>query len=380
MARVRARTWAMIILVAWVIPVTGSIWSMAIFARGESTLPLLFNKNLANSSTQYQVNLGYRIPGTTARNDCANYFKSALAAYTTLVDHNYILHGIACQNVIGVLNPTVNESIVIMGAHYDSRAISDKDPAYPTIPCQGANDGASGSAVLLELARILYQIRAKLKVQIWFVFFDAEDQGNGGLTGFTYAEGSQVLAYSLETFLGPLPLSTVKLMILLDMVGGTGLRFAKDGVSDSAVQDVMFQLGRNLGYTNAFPTNPYTFSSGLIDDHKWFVQRGIPAVDFIINFNDKSTAGWPYHHTTGDSMAHISADSLEITGKTVEQFFHEYYVSAADGGGGLIPFWDWSSTEGVAVLVSSIFGICMVLGITLAFKVYVLKKREVLKV
>ncbi len=83
-------------------------------------------------------------------------------------------------------------------------------------------------------------------------------------------------------------------------------------------------------------------------------------------------------------MAHIDADSLDITGKTVEKFFHEYYVSAADGGGGQNPFWgqgwDWLLSEGGAIFVSCIFGTCMVVGFFLVFKVYMLKKREVLKV
>lgn len=378
MARVLARTWAMIILFAWIIPLTGSICLRENFARADSTLPLLFDESRTYTATEDQTNFGYRIPGTTTHEECANYIKSMLAPYTTVIDHNYTLHGVDCQNVLGILNPTFSESIVILGAHYDSRAKADRD--NPGVPCLGANDGAAGVAVLLELARIFYQIRSKLKVQIWFVFFDAEDQGNNAMAGWSFAEGSYEFASNLEFFLSSLPFSTIKLMVLLDMVGGINLQFAKDGVSDGTIQDLFFQLGQGLGYTDAFPTNPDLFSSALIDDHKWFAQRGIPAVDLIINFQGNA---WPYWHTTKDTMAYISMDSLDITGKTLEKFFHEYYVSAAEGGGGKNPFWgqgsDWLLTEGGAILVSCIFGACMVVGIFLAFKVYLLKKREVLK-
>jgi glutaminyl-peptide cyclotransferase len=382
MARIRARPWAIIIFLTWLIPFSTTIWSTEFFARGDSILPLLFNGDNTYSAIQEQLNFGNRIPGTIPRKECANYIKSELANYTPVIDHNYTLHGIACQNVLGVLNPSESGNIIILGAHYDSRAISEKDPENPDSPCPGANDGAAGSAVLLELARVFYQIRTKLQVQIWFVFFDAEDQGNGGLLGFNWAEGSQEFAINLETFLGSTPLSAVKLMLLLDMVGGAGLRFAKDGWSNSEVQELFFQLGRDLGYTSAFPTDPHYFSKSLIDDHKWFASRGIPSVDFIIDFTDPS-GSWPYHHTTGDTLTHISTDSLDITGKTLERFFHEYYVSTADGGGGQSPFWgmtgDWFLTKSGAILISCVFAVCVVLGTILAFKAYTLKKHEVLK-
>ncbi|OLS12045.1 MAG: peptidase M28 [Promethearchaeota archaeon CR_4] len=381
MARVQTRPWVKIIFLVWLVPFTSFFSFLVSFARGESTLPLIFNADNAYSAIQDQLNLGNRIPGTTAREDCANYFKEKLAPYTTVIDHNYTLHGTACQNVVGILNPTVSGNIVIIGAHYDSRAISEKDPISPASPCPGANDGAAGSAVLLELTRILYQIRQILRVQIWFVFFDAEDQGYGGLSGWNYAEGSQVFASHLETILGLTPLSEVKLMLLLDMVGGTGLRFAKDGYSNSTIQDLFFQLGRDLGYTSAFPTDPHYFSN-LLDDHKWFAARGIPSVDFIIDFTDTS-GPWPYHHTTGDNLTHINTDSLTITGRTLERFFHEYYVSAVDGGGGRDAFWNWSGdwllTETGAILLSCVFGACVVFGIYCAFKAYILKKHQVIK-
>ncbi len=111
-------------------------------------------------------------------------------------------------------------------------------------------------------------------------------------------------------------------MILLDMVGGENLQFINEQYSTSSLLDEVFIIGRQLGYTNQFPSNPE--SASIIDDHRAFVSAKIPSADLIINFWDNP--GWPYHHTTEDDLSHISNTSLEITGKTVEQFIYNNYI------------------------------------------------------
>ena len=123
----------------------------------------------------------FRIPGTQGREQCAQYFITKFQQITTnfsYVLHNFTVHSIECQNVLFKLNENFS-NIVILGAHYDSRARATKDPiiANRTKPVPGANDGASGCAVLIELARVLYERRINLSCQFWFLFFDAEDQG-----------------------------------------------------------------------------------------------------------------------------------------------------------------------------------------------------------
>lgn len=216
-------------------------------------------------------------------------------------------------------------NIVILGTHYDSRAKATKDPilANRDSPVPGANDGASGSAVLIELAKILYDQRANLACQIWFLFFDAEDQGRDnayGIDGWGWCEGSQEFVSEINNFYNS-AIETFDCMILLDMVGGENLRFINEQYSTSSLLDELFAIGRQLGFTSQFPSNPD--SSSIIDDHRAFINIGIPSADLIINFWNNPE--WLYHHTTQDVSEHISNSSLDVTGKTVEQFMHNNY-------------------------------------------------------
>jgi Zn-dependent M28 family amino/carboxypeptidase len=218
-------------------------------------------------------------------------------------------------------------NIVILGAHYDSRAKATKDPilANRNSPVPGANDGASGCAVLIELAKIFYIVRENVSCQIWFLFFDAEDQGRDnayGIDGWDWCEGSQKFVNDISSFYNS-SMEDFDCMILLDMVGGENLRFINEQYSTSSLLDELFAIGRQLNYTYQFPLNPE--SQSIIDDHVSFVNYGIPSADLIINF--WNNPGWPYHHTIQDDIANISKDSLEITGKTVEQFIYNNYYN-----------------------------------------------------
>ncbi|MFW9999997.1 MAG: M28 family peptidase [Candidatus Hodarchaeota archaeon] len=217
-------------------------------------------------------------------------------------------------------------NIIILGAHYDSRAKATKDPiiANRSNPVPGANDGASGCAVLIELANVLYSERDNLSCQVWFLFFDAEDQGLDnayGMDGWDWCEGSQKFVSDINNFYNS-EIENFECMILLDMVGGENLKFINEQYSTSSLLDELFSIGRHLGYTHQFPSNPE--SASIIDDHRPFLSAGIPSADLIINFWDNP--GWPYHHTTQDDLSHISNYSLEATGKTVEQFIYNNYL------------------------------------------------------
>jgi hypothetical protein len=289
-------------------------------------ITLQFNKYNAYNFVDDQLNLGNRIPGTQARLDCANYFISEFQKIDpgfSYYLHNYSILGTDCQNVLFKLNEQ-KKNIVILAAHYDSRAKATKN--LPSSPVPGANDGASGSAVLIELAKIFYDNRSNLELQIWFLFFDAEDQGNDGygygILDWGFCEGSQKFVQDINNYYDS-GSESFDAMILLDMVGGSSLQFINELNSRSSLLDELFIIGRALGYTSAFPENPT--SMAVTDDHVAFEQFGIPTADLIINFWNNPS--WPYHHTTQDDITHISRDSLEITGKTVEQFiFNNYYI------------------------------------------------------
>ena len=316
--------------------VSGFFLPLLLVKRADiKNIPISLNFNGDNAYLyvydQIQINqTHYRIPGTQGRENCALYFISKFQEIDmnfTYIEHNFTVNSVECQNVLFKLNEN-NENIVIFGAHYDSRAKATKDSiiANRTKPVPGANDGASGCAVLIELAKSLYARRVNLSCQIWFLFFDAEDQGfdySAGIDGWGWCEGSTAFVNNLNTFYSSSK-ESFDCMILLDMVGGENLEFISEQYSTSSLLDELFSIGQQLGYPNQFPVNPY--SASIIDDHVAFVNSklSIPSADLIIKFWDNPE--WPYHHTTHDDLSHISNMSLEITGKTIEQFIYNNYL------------------------------------------------------
>ncbi|MFX0028521.1 MAG: M28 family peptidase [Candidatus Hermodarchaeota archaeon] len=274
------------------------------------------------------MDIGFRIPGTEERVNCAHYFINkfqAIDSNFTYVLHNFTVQSIECQNILFKLNQNHN-NIVILGAHYDSRAKATKDPnpINRSDPVPGANDAASGSAVLIELARVLYLLKDNLSCQIWFLFFDAEDQGvdsgGPGMTGWDWCEGSEKFVSDINDFYNN-HTETFECMILLDMVGGVNLRFINELYSTSSLLDELFAIGRALGYTSQFPSNP--IDNRIIDDHRAFLKI-CPAADLIINFWDNPN--WQFHHTISDNITYIRSESLQATGRTVEQFIYNNYL------------------------------------------------------
>ncbi len=307
-------------------------------------IELHFNGDTAYTYVADQMSINtthYRIPGTQGREDCAQYFITKFQQINPLIGytlHNFTIQSVECQNVLFKMNENFT-NILILGAHYDSRARATKDSTNPDLPVPGANDGASGSAVLIELAEVLYSRMNNLSVQIWFLFFDAEDQGTDlgvGISGWDWIEGSKQFVLEIDNFYNSSK-EDFDAMILLDMVGGTNLRFINEQHSTSSLLNELFETGRQLGYTSAFPSDPIVTS--ISDDHVPFLNFGIPSADLIIKFWNQP-AEWPYHHTTGDDISHISNNSLEITGKTVEQFIYNNYYDITDQYQGNFPWSD----------------------------------------
>ena len=185
---------------------------------------------------------------------------------------------------------------VILGAHYDSRISADQDPDLNMrhLPVTGANDGASGVAVLLELARSLPQ---DLDREVWLVFFDLEDQGNQ--EGWEWILGSRAFADSLE--------GKPDAVVIIDMIGDADLNLYREANSDPQLTDQIWGLADELGYSSIF-INSVKFS--ILDDHLPFIEKGIPAID-IIDFD------YPYWHTVQDTADKVSAQSLEVIGRVL---------------------------------------------------------------
>ena len=333
-------------------------------------IELNFNGINAYTHTDNQTKIGYRIPGTQESRKCANYFISEfkkIDSNFTYILHNFTIHSTNCQNILFKLNEN-QSNIVILGAHYDTRARATKDSINSSAPVLGANDGASGSAVLIELARVLYMRRENLSSQIWFLFFDAEDQGydrgydpGHGMIGWDWVEGSKNFVYDINNFYN-FQNESFDAMILLDMVGDSKLRFMDETSSTSSLLNELFATGRALGYTTQFPFN--RASKGITDDHTAFLNFGVPSADLIIDFLDTSI--WPNHHTTLDDMDSISSSSLEVTGKTVEQFiYNNYFNTTSENYKGNYPWlvdieWAFIETTMYIIIIVAI-GVILVL-------------------
>lgn len=259
-----------------------------------------FDGQRAFEQLEAQMAFGPRWPGSPGHEAVGDYIVEALQTLGWEVEEQpFEYMGVEGRNIIGRANMT-HEDIYIIGAHYDTRRVADQTPGAveEELPVPGAVDGASGVAVLLELARTL-----DLEVvpgQIWLSFFDMEDNGGGAIPGWDWIVGSTYMAENLEV----MPVA----MVLVDMIGDADQQLYYEGNSDPALREILWTIAGELGYGDAFiPELRYT----MIDDHIPFGERGIPAVD-IIDFD------YPYWHTVEDTSDKASAESLERVGRTIE--------------------------------------------------------------
>jgi Zn-dependent M28 family amino/carboxypeptidase len=254
-----------------------------------------FDAQRAYQDVVNQVEFGPRTPGSKAHEKTLDYIRGELQEANWLVEvQTVIVNGNVIKNVIARRSDIPPE--IILGAHYDSRLYAEKDPDLmkQLEPVPGANDGASGVAVLLELGRIL----PKNSVPIWLVFFDAEDQG--GIPGWNdWSIGSR--AFVEEYSLKP------RAVVIVDMVGDVELNLHQEKQSDKRLTNEIWRVAADLGFGRFFiPEAKYS----IMDDHVRFLEVGIPAVDVI-------DIEYHYWHTTHDTVDKVSAKSLGIVGTTL---------------------------------------------------------------
>ena len=225
------------------------------------------------------------------------------------------------NNIIAHYQPQLSNRILLC-AHWDSRpwADNDPDPANHTKPVMAANDGASGVAVMLEVARVLCADTCSLPIGIDFVCFDAEDWGTEDVSE-SWALGAQ---YWSETFKQQPSAAKPRYGILLDMVGGFGARFYQERLSLHYAPQVVERVWKSAsiaGYSSFFPQEK---GGGITDDHGPVNEvAGIPCIDIIPYYPDcmESSFG-PTWHTINDDMQHIDRGTLKAVGQTLIQVLY----------------------------------------------------------
>jgi len=266
-----------------------------------------FEGESAFAYLEKQTSFGPRTPNSSGHAECLDYLASTLRGTTpsvelqTFRENGYKGESLVLTNVIARFRPEDGNRILLC-AHWDSRprADQDPDPAKRTQAILGANDGASGVAVLLEIARLLKETPPPVGVDI--VLFDGEDYGREGDLNY-YFLGAKHFAYNKHADYVP------RFGILLDMIGDADLEIPREQNSILFAPDIVekvWSAARSLGIWQ-FTDN---IQPAVSDDHLVLNEVGIKTID-LIDFN------YPYWHTTQDTPERCSAQSLEAVGTVI---------------------------------------------------------------
>lgn len=281
-----------------------------------------FNSTNAFAHIQTQIDFGPRRMNSEAHENCKNWLKEKLEEFnfeTELQNFEakaYTGELLKGTNIHGYHNKNVKERILLC-AHYDTRHIADKDSINIEKPIDGADDGASGVAAILEIARLVDE--SKLPMGVDIVFFDAEDHGSDQENqSYTWGLGSQYWAKELRK-----TDYDYKYGILLDMVGAKNATFRKEGFSVQSAKstvDQIWALAKNMGRDRYFIDKKIGF---ITDDHRFIIEKtNIPMID-IINVQESGQFGH-YHHRHSDNIEVIDKETLIAVGQVVTaQIFRE---------------------------------------------------------
>jgi len=276
-----------------------------------------FNADTAFYFIQKQLSFGFRIPGTAAQKNCADWLFSELKKYCDTVYYQkgkaitYDKKTIPVFNIVGSFNPSKVQR-GMLSSHWDSRPWGDADTINRDKPIAAANDGASGVAVLLELARNMKKNKPNYGVDL--VLFDAEDYGKSEFEN-SFCLGSQYWGKNKD-----IPNYRAQLGVLLDMVGGKNAQFAKEAYSTETagwVQNHFWNIAAELGFGSMFIQE----SMGrIIDDHKYVYEATkIPTID-IIQYDAANHSFAPYWHTHNDNLESIDKSTLKAVGSALTAF------------------------------------------------------------
>ena len=258
-----------------------------------------FDGGRASEPLRQLVSVGPRPAGSPALERTRGYITDQLKALGIAVtpqafDAQTPIGRIHMVNLIGTIPGTRKERIVLAG-HYDTKLFRE-------FRFVGANDGGSSAAMLLEMARVLKARRNTFTVELLFLDGEEATLRDWGGTDHTY--GSQ---YYVDSGKKTGALSSLKAMVLVDMVGDRSLRIMRETASTKWLTDVIWAAARRQGYASTFVDE----ATRIEDDHIPFLEAGVQAVDII-------DLDYPAWHTADDTLDQTSARSLEIVGKVLQ--------------------------------------------------------------
>ncbi len=275
-----------------------------------------------------QCEFGPRVPGSDASRRCGDYIVERFKAFGAEVEEQTadvtIWDGskLPARNIIARIAPS-NPDRILLCAHWDSRpwADNDDDEANYRTPILAANDGASGVAVMLEICRLIQE--KPVQVGVDMICFDAEDLGTPLFeedrlgASDTWCLGSKFWAERARA-----DGYKARYGVLLDMVGGFGATFSREGISRQLAQPIVnlvWQLAGQLGYRQFFPL---TDAGYVTDDHVNVNAAGVPCIDIIPYYKDGSSSFGPTWHTIKDTPDNIDPNVLEAVGQTLTQLIY----------------------------------------------------------
>lgn len=285
-----------------------------------------FNADSAYQYVAKQVAFGPRVPGTQEHVKTGQYLIEKLKSFGAKVQvqefdvTTFDNRDVTLKNIIASFNPEKSKRI-LLAAHWDSRPFADKDTIRQFEPISGANDGASGVGVLLEIARVIGANQPP-DVGVDFILFDGEDWGND--TAYQdevpvkepwdtwWCLGSQYWSKNKHE-----PGYTAYYGILLDMVGAKGSEFHMEGTSMDYAPSIVRKVwnrAASIGYSKYFVKRE---QFGITDDHVFVNEYAkIPMIN-IVHYDPQEGYFGDYHHTHRDNLDIISEETLEAVGETV---------------------------------------------------------------
>lgn len=295
-------------------------------AADVDTCSVMFSADSAFAFLKAQCDYGYRLPGSAAHRQCGDYIAAKFRQYgLTVTEQTAQVKAwdgtmLPMRNIIAAFRPEAEQRVMIC-AHWDCRPWADADPdaANHRKPVMAANDGASGVAVMIELARLMAALDPKVGVD--FVCFDIEDYGAPAWANYEgnddWCLGSQYWSAHphVEGY-------DARYAVLLDMVGGRGSRFCYEGFSMKYAPAVVAKIwgaAQVIGASDIFEQRD---GGWVTDDHVPVNEIAmIPAVDIIPHYDSDPSFG-PTWHTVNDTPEHIDPAVLRAVGQTLLQLLH----------------------------------------------------------